>query len=970
MKVSTREPYQVIYSLFKHEYLGYLFESYAIQKDSKGNLTLKNQNISFKNAQDFGHNLDEKDFRAIELMDSIQQEPIHLKFQRKKQTPAEFFLSVFEEEKGDKLLKEVIENYVEIRLAEILELIKGKPTFIMGKNGFPNWKPITVEEEKASILFHFRRNEENTHYFPTVKFRGEKINFQYNDSQIICNKPGWLLFDDKLVSFHKNIDGKKIKPFLNKKFVVVPRKLEDNYFKTFVTPLVEKFDVYAKGFKINTIDLEAQPKLTLTETQSTEATLDLFKLKEIETDNVRFDLHFLYGKNNYPLAKKKDIVNVELEKTKDSYVFNRIKRNTAKEFEIENFLKNLDLPLKNGKVILSKSAAYSWITKNQKELNKYKIDIIQKNTSEKTYFIGNVSLNLEISENNDWFDIHGIVQFGEFEFEFIKLKKYIISGKKEFPLPNGEIAIIPDEWFADYIELFAFAYEEKGLRLKNYHGSLVNELREGNLAKVILSRKLEKLRDIEQIEDYELPSSFVGTLRPYQKSGYNWLRFLDDYNLGGCLADDMGLGKTVQTLALLLAQKEKNIGKPSLLILPTSLVYNWELEAKKFCKKLKVHTHTGIRREKTSEQFHQFDLIITTYGTLRVDIDLLSNYDFNYIILDESQKIKNPNSNTTEAVTLLNSRRKLILTGTPIENTTLDLWSQMNFVNPGLLGNQSFFKKEFQFPIEKKAEEKKSKKLYALVKPFILRRKKDQVAKDLPEKIETIQYCEMSEDQTHEYEEIKSKYRNLLLEQIEREGLSKAKFMLLQGLTKLRQIANHPKLADENYLSDSGKMTEVLGKLRAALEENHKILIFSQFVKHLEIFRKELDKQKITYAYLDGTTTNRQEQVDRFQNNESIKVFLISLKAGGVGLNLTAANYVFILDPWWNPAVEAQAIDRAHRIGQKNTVFTYKFISKNTVEEKILALQNKKLKLVQDLISIDENVVKSLTKEDIEALLE
>ncbi len=971
MKVSTNEPYKVIYSLFKHEYLGYLLESFAIQEDAKGNLTLKNQNISYKNARDFGKDLDEKDYRAIQLMDSIQQEPIHHKFQRKKLSPTDFFLTVYDPEKGDKLLRETIAKYVEDKLAEILSLLPGKPVFIMGKNGFPNWKPITVEEEKATVLFHFRRNEENTHYFPTVKFRGEKVDFQYNESQIICNTPGWLLVDDKLFSFHKNIDGKKIKPFLNKKFVAVPKKIEENYYQNFVKNVVEKYDVYAKGFEINTEIFQSKPELVLTETESTEASLDLFSQREVEMDNIRFDLSFRYGNHSYSFDPTNDgSIKVELEKMGDDYIFHRIKRDKDEEERIDNYLKDLELPLKKGRTILPKTAAYSWIAKHQSQLREEQIEIIQKNRSEKTYFIGEVSLNLEIKENNDWFDIHGIVKFGDFEIEFIKLKKYILSGKKEFQLPNGETAVIPEEWFADYLELFAFSSDEDGLRLKQHHASLVETLREGKLAKVMMSRKLEKLRDIEEIDEYPIPAGFKGELRPYQHSGFNWLTFLDEYNLGGCLADDMGLGKTVQTLALLQAQSEKEVGMPSLLVLPTSLVYNWQLEAKKFCPKLRVFTHTGTKRSRNTAIFDAFDLIITTYGTLRIDIEILIKYKFNYVILDESQKIKNPNSHTTDAVRQLVSRRKLILTGTPIENTTLDLWSQMTFVNPGLLGDQNFFKKEFQHAIEKKGDETKSQKLYALVKPFILRRKKEQVAHDLPEKIESVQYCDMSEGQESFYEETKSYYRNTLLQQIEQNGIGKSKFMLLQGLTKLRQIANHPVLADPAYEGDSGKLNEVLEKLELALDEGHKILIFSQFVKHLAILRKELNKRNIAFTYLDGTTKDRMGQVDKFQNDENIKVFLISLKAGGVGLNLTAADYVFILDPWWNPAVEAQAVDRAHRIGQKNTVFTYKFISKNTVEEKILALQNKKLKLVQDLISIDENVVKSLTKEDIEALLE
>jgi SNF2 family DNA or RNA helicase len=426
----------------------------------------------------------------------------------------------------------------------------------------------------------------------------------------------------------------------------------------------------------------------------------------------------------------------------------------------------------------------------------------------------------------------------------------------------------------------------------------------------------------------------------------------------------------VQTLALLQAQKEAGTTQASLLIMPTSLVYNWEMEARKFTPHLRVCTYTGTMREKNVAQFENYDLIITSYGITRIDVDLLKTYSFHYIILDESQAIKNPTSHIARAVSELNSRHRLILTGTPLENSTMDLWSQMSFVNPGLLGSQSFFRNEFMLPIEKKNDELKMQRLYAIIKPFILRRHKSQVATELPEKVENIQYCEMSEKQAREYEEAKSFYRNKILDHIDEKGMSKSQLILLQGLTKLRQIANHPKMVNQAYEGDSGKMQSVAHRLKTAIAENHKILIFSQFVKHLDMLRQFLDENEMSYAYLDGATRDRQEQVERFQNGPQVPVFLISLKAGGLGLNLTAADYVFILDPWWNPAIEAQAIDRAHRIGQENRVFTYKFISKNTVEEKILALQRSKQRLASELITTEDSFVKALSKEDILSLLD
>ncbi len=510
--------------------------------------------------------------------------------------------------------------------------------------------------------------------------------------------------------------------------------------------------------------------------------------------------------------------------------------------------------------------------------------------------------------------------------------------------------------------------------LRKHHLSLVQELQTGGYAQVAMGRKLEQLRDFDTIEDYDLPAGFKGELRPYQKAGFNWLMFLNQYRFGGCLADDMGLGKTVQTLAMLQAQKEiaeKNgVAKPvSLLVMPTSLLYNWEMEAHKFTPKLKILIYNKTNRIKNTAIFDYYDIVLTSYGIVRLDIEILKQFYFHYVILDESQAIKNPESAISQLVRELKSKFRLVLTGTPIENSTLDLWSQLSFINGGLLGNQLFFQKEFLQPIEKNQDVSKLQKLQTIIKPFVLRRHKSQVAKDLPDKEEHIHYSEMSETQEKKYEEIKSHYRNQILDLIEKQGLAQSQLIVLQGLTKLRQVANHPRMIEEGYEGDSGKLRDVVHKLETVLSEKHKVLIFSQFVKHLVIIRQELEKRNIRYAYLDGATKDRQEQVNLFQNNACIPVFLISLKAGGTGLNLTAADYVFLLDPWWNPAVEAQAIDRAHRIGQENKVLIYKFISKNTVEEKILLLQQSKTKLANDLITTEESFVKQLTQTDIEHLL-
>ncbi|MDB4538451.1 SNF2-related protein [bacterium] len=924
---------------------------------------------------EFGAALNEIDYELIELMDEMQQEYIVLKFYKQRIKPADFLFKIYDKEKGDKVLQESIAHHLEQRRAKILERLGGKRVFEMGRDGEPTWKEISWEGEKAKVLFHFRRNEDNTHYFPTMKHKGEKVDWQYNGSFLICHEPAWLVVGNKLLRFAKNVDGKKLKPFLNKKFIVVPRKVEETYYEKFVTQLVASFDVYAKGFDINTESFPVKPIIAFSElVQTTNGDLLKAKANVLVGDDeskILFKLGFDYGPYQFPYDKAPNS-SVKLEKKNDSYVFHKVRRDADTETDLVQRLYDSGLKFQNGRIAMSRGRAFSWLKDNAELLETLNISVRQTDAELKKYFVGESSLEIKVNESIDWFDIHAVVRFGDYEIPFNELRKLINKKSKEIKLPNGEIAVIPDSWLTDYAELFAFMEEDgqgQNLKLKKHHLSLIEDLRNGQLAQVTMDRKLQKLQGFEEIEDYELPKGFKGKLRPYQKAGYNWMRFLAEYSFGGCLADDMGLGKTVQTLALLQSQKSEGAIQTSLLVMPTSLIYNWQIEASKFTPKLKVLIYSGTQRDKNPETFAKYDLVITSYGITRIDIDILNTFYFNYVILDESQAIKNPDSIIAKSVGKLKSRHRLILTGTPLENSTMDLWSQLSFVNPGLLGAQKYFKNEFQLPIEKQQDIEKTRKLNVIIKPFILRRQKSQVAKDLPEKIESVKFSEMTPDQAEKYEEVKSFYRNKILDTIETSGIRKSQMLLLQGLTQLRQIANHPKMVDEDFEGDSGKFEDIRYMVESALSEGHKVLIFSQFVKHLTIVRKYLDDKGMSYAYLDGSTKDRQGQVDSFQNNKDIKLFLISLRAGGLGLNLTEADYVFLLDPWWNPAIEEQAVDRAHRIGQKKTVFTYKFIARDTVEEKILALQKNKLKLASDLISTEEGFMKKLTTEDISELL-
>ncbi len=980
MKVSAAQPFQIIYSLYQHEYLGYIFESFIVHLDEKGKLTYQHQNISHKNAREFSKGLDDRDFELIEMMDGMSQDAVLKHFSKKIMKPDEFFSKVYKKEKGDEPVQEQIEAFMEKRRATVLDKLKGKMLFEMGNDGEPTWRRLEVLEKRASIQFHFQRSTESTNYYPTITYEGKRIDIPNPAAYLVCKHPAWMVLNGKLYGFDKNVDGKKLLPFLSKKHVVIPKNLEETYYNRFVAPLIASFDdIEAQGFEINKNEYNPHPHLTIAELPPASSkevatlfgNLDAGGPSDDEAGKIVFDLSFKYGKHRFR-GDAFGPVSVTVEKKDNDYVFHRVKRNTEAEKKYAQTLIKLGLPLRGFRTAVEKAQAFSWLNENRVNLLNLGFEVSQPENRDKKYFVGKAVIELEVKENIDWFDIHARIKFGEYEISFKELRKLILKKKVEFKLPNGEIAIIPEAWLIKYGDLFAMSEthgdHEKPM-LKKHHVGLLRDLEESNLAKVHMSDRLRNLQSFTGIKDYPLPAGFVGTLRPYQKAGYNWLQFLNEFHLGGCLADDMGLGKTVQTLALLQSEKEKRSTGTSLLIMPTSLIYNWEMEAAKFTPGLKILTYTGTLRNKNMEQFGKYDVVLTSYGITRLDIDLLQKFFFNYVILDESQVIKNPTSNIAKAVMELRSKFKLTLTGTPLENTTMDLWSQMTFINPGLLGGQTFFKNEYQVPIEKRHDEVKMKKLNAIIRPFILRRLKSQVATDLPEKVENIYYTNMTVEQEKKYEEAKSFYRHKILDQIDKEGINSTRMMILEGLTKLRQLSNHPKMIDPRYEGDSGKLEDVSHMLENALLEGHKVLVFSQFVKHLDIMREMLKGRKIPFAYLDGSSNDRKEQVEKFNKDPFLKVFLISIKAGGLGLNLTEADYVFILDPWWNPAVEAQATDRAHRIGQKKKVFSYKFITRNTVEEKILTLQKHKLKLSENLIQNEENVIKSLSREDIEMLL-
>lgn len=585
------------------------------------------------------------------------------------------------------------------------------------------------------------------------------------------------------------------------------------------------------------------------------------------------------------------------------------------------------------------------------------------------------STKIFISSNTDWFDAKVEIQFGEQKVTVDEVKKALTNKQQFVQLQDGTLGILPEEWIRKYSLLFRVGDGKSGsMKLSKYHFSVIEELylqRDEQELFFQLEEKYERLKDNHSIKEIPAPAHLREVLRPYQESGFQWLNYLREVQWGGILADDMGLGKTIQALSFIHHLKEENGSLKALVVCPTTLMFNWQNEIKKFTPNLTFSVHHGGNRSKENLSDPEIDVIITTYGTLRSDIKQFVEVSFDYVILDESQAIKNPGSKVTKAAGLLKAKNRLCLSGTPLQNNTFDIFAQMNFLNPGMLGSVEFFKQEFSVPIDKFGEKEQKDHLRKLLYPFILRRTKEQVAKDLPEKQEMVLFCEMGDEQRKIYDAYRNDYRDKILGVVENQGIQKSQLTILQGLMKLRQICDSPAIVkeEERFPNVSVKLEEIGREITENIS-NHKALIFSQFLGMLALIKEKMKELGVDYEYFDGSSTvaEREKAIHRFQNDENCRVFLISLKAGGVGLNLTAADYVYIVDPWWNPAVEQQAIDRTHRIGQTKNIFAYRMICTDTVEDKILKLQERKRNLAKDLITDDEGFVKTLSKEDVEYL--
>ncbi len=575
----------------------------------------------------------------------------------------------------------------------------------------------------------------------------------------------------------------------------------------------------------------------------------------------------------------------------------------------------------------------------------------------------------------DSFEVELYGEVGKEKINFEELYDITIEGNKYYRVKNNGFVELPSMNIYSLLRAFntfdVYKNDQNKYLVKTYRAGLISEMENLDI-KLKNSRKFSKfwkqISTFSEMDISTLPKNVNAEFREYQVKGFAWLWFMYQYGLNGILADDMGLGKTLQALTLLQKAKEKKGKEPSLVICPTSVVFNWEAEIQKFVPDLSVLVLSGTDRKSHFKEIKDYDVVITTYALIRRDIEKLKKYQFRYIILDESQNITNAESMTAQSVKRLNSKHKLALSGTPIENKLQELWSVFDFLMPGFLFELSEFNYRYVNPIMEREDKTVEKRLKSQIYPFILRRMKRDVAKDLPDKVENIAYCELSAEQKDFYLEVLDSTKEELFKSIEQNGLEKSRMSIFSALLRLRQICCHPALYDKENkkkIKDSGKFDYLKDMLQEIIAEGHRVLLFSQFVNMLDIVKEWLTETNIKYEYLTGATKNRQEVVTRFNTDDSIPIFLISLKAGGTGLNLTGADYVIHYDPWWNPAVEDQATDRAYRIGQTKKVFVYRLITKGTVEEKIQKLKQRKRSLVDSVISVDRNIGKSLTYDDL-----
>lgn len=825
--------------------------------------------------------------------------------------------------------------------------------------GDPFAAPILeVDPEPRQLQLSLKNCEAGTTIQPMIPDGDHRIILSQDDTVIVNTDPLWILVDDRLLRVEG--DATVLQGFLESREIVIPAAEKKTFFARYLPKLLENAEISgdAIGQREELHDVPPVCRVYLSE----------------GSENIIADVAYAYNSYELPLELTWPGSAMQYDEERETLI--SIHRDPEAEEAAWRAMNGFGLKRDGNRFVTKmKVAPVDFLLRHVPQLQEAGYEVYGEEAIKNTKINRNApKVSVKVSSGIDWFDVMAVVSYGELDVAISEVRKAIKKRQGYVKLPDGSLGILPDEIIAQYRHLFAMGIEtETGVRMSKTQAMLLEFALQGTDATVDAeySHRITLLREFSGINNRPLPTKFCGELRHYQRAGYDWLHFLHDYGFGGCLADDMGIGKTVQALVFLQSLYESgHTASASLIVMPRSLLENWAREAARFTPDLKVLIHADGDRSDDHTTFDGINLVLTTYGVMLRDLNIFKKYPFHYVVLDEAQAIKNPVSQSARAARLLRCEHRLALTGTPVENSTEELWSLFSFLNPGQLGSQEAFREQFAMPIQRNQDENAAKALRALVHPFILRRTKEQVTPELPPRTERLIYCEMTASQKKLYQKTRDRYRAELLGMIDSGGLQQARFKVLEGLLRLRQLANDPRLVDKSYTGTSSKFEAILESLEVLREEGHRALIFSQFTSMLALLRTSLDERGWSYLYLDGKTKKRQELVDTFQQADGVPFFLISLKAGGTGLNLTAADYVIHIDPWWNPAVERQATDRTHRIGQVRPVMVYKFIAEETVEEKILLLQEKKQALVDQLISTEGGLMKSLTRDDVAALFE
>ena len=891
----------------------------------------------------------------------------------KEKTVREFYASVTEN---------TIENYIR----PLIERCHQKIVRLLIESGIPMYDrsnsknrvfrqsdQILVPGQASSVIFTFEKDEKSFRYFLQIDGEQGLIDLYARNCTVLCREPA-IIVSNKELCWFKDIDVKKLIPFFSKKAIIIPLTSERTYMKTFVRNCVRNFQVNVSGLDVRQIQPIKEAFISLENDWNLRPTLMAslgYEGKKYPLDHTNQKIVLTEDHDQQVSLRWFYPDKIWEKQLTDLLTGNGLRQTGPNSFALpENSSRSPEE---------EKYELMDWLRVHKEVTATFHFS---QKLDNRSYYLGEISITSTLQAKQDWFDLHCLVVFDNFQIPFNRFRHCILENIREYVLPDGTIAILPNEWFTRYYELMFFS--------KDNRDSMILKKNQYRIAEPLGH---SVLFPTTQNGDFTIPPNTLRTeLRSYQLIGFQWLVWLYRQGFGGCLADDMGLGKTVQAIALLAYLEQEKESRqlslfepvdkkgqtlsarlPSLVVMPTSLLYNWQHEFRKFAPGLSVYTYSGAKRLKNKDiesVFRRYSVILTTYGVLRNDIEWLGNCNFHHFILDESQYVKNPDSQTYEAARQIQALYTIALTGTPVENSLTDLWAQFNLLNENMLGNYSSFRNAYLNPIAKDDKEKERALLH-IIHPFLLRRTKQEVAPDLPPLLEETVYCDMSPAQKRCYTEEKNALRSSLLDEKVWENPGQLSLLTLQGLTRLRLLANHPVLAHPDYKEDSGKFEQVVMRLETLRAERHKVLIFSSFVRHLKLLANFLDKESQSYAWLTGSTPalDREKEITRFTNNADVNCFFISLKAGGVGLNLTAADYVFLLDPWWNPASEMQALSRSHRIGQDKKVIVYRFISSETIEEKIRHLQESKSRLASTFVR-SGNPLADLSREELDRLIE